>query len=357
MRTATPFVLAAVVSLGCTRPIAVQDTPSPSTMAVAWQQDIDVAGLRYLAVGPRAVFVTGSESGVSAYAREDGRRLWSQPLTAAAQPVAIGGVVVVPAAERIEAFDQGTGEPRWRLAASATPPAIVEAAGDLVLLRQGAVLRALGPDGAERWQVLLPAEPATPVIRTGEALLVGLTTSALAAIDPATGATKWTAALPSTPTALVAIDDQLFAPGTDGVLYAFRIARGVSLQRLWRHRAVATVGAPAIGDRRVYVAMIDNTVKAFDRGGGSRVWSSPVRARPVTGPLLLGDTIIVPLSNGELAQILAASGRPPQDEQARPAGILARMSAAAVADGAMYAVVTAQNEATTLVAWRGAPPR
>jgi hypothetical protein len=127
------------------------------------------------------------------------------------------------------------------------------------------------------------------------------------------------------------------------------------LKRIWRtRRAVAAIGNPAIGERFAYVTLIDNTLRAFDRKGGSQRWSSPLESRPVAGPILIGETVIVPLAAGDLAQIPAATGAKPTPAQEPTSRASVRMDAMAASQSDLYAIVTGANGATTLVAWRTA---
>jgi outer membrane protein assembly factor BamB len=176
----------------------------------------------------------------------------------------------------------------------------------------------------------------------------------MVALDPATGATKWTAKLPSPAASLAAADGQLFVPTQEKELLAYRIT-AEGLKRMWRHRdrSIAAVGAAAIGSRRVFYSMMDNTLKAFDRSGGTKVWTASLDSRPVAGPMLLGDDAIVPLASGDLAQISAATGRTPAKTDKPQAG-RPGLVATAFFDGSAYVVLAERNETARLVAWRAA---
>jgi len=342
-------------AVACLTPLAKQATAPKPPMTVAWQTEIALEGQRHLAVGTRAVIVAGSESGISAHAIDDGHLLWHGSTSTNAQPVTIGRLVVVAVEGSLQALDQQTGQEAWQITVGATeasPPLSLSATDNLLFASQGTSVTALRPDGSIAWQRALPSPLVTQIVRSGDVLLAGLQEPEMAAIDPGTGATRWSVRLPAAATALAAVADQVFVPTAKGELFAYRVAAG-GPKRMWRHRnrAVPAVGAPVVSEKRVFYALIDNTLKAFDRNGGTKVWTTPLESRAVTGPILVGGHVIVPLSSGALAQVPAADGKLPEKPSAAPV-TTGRMGAHAVSNGSVYAIMTASNATTTLVAWR-----
>jgi outer membrane protein assembly factor BamB len=353
MKSATIYVLAALASISClTGGAAVQQkTPAPQ-FARAWQRDIESDDARYVAAGQNAVLVAGSESGLSALALDDGRVLWHEERTSTIRPIAAGTSFVVATAEGLEALDQKTGQTAWRVPRAPDASLTLQSSQQLILGVDDKGIQAWRFDGTPAWQRALPAPASSRVASSEDALVLGLQNSELLAVDPTTGAVKWTAPLPAAITALTATGRELFAPGNDGALYAFRTDAGLKRVWKWRHRAVTAVGGAAIGERFVFYTLGDNTLRAFDRDGGSQRWSFPLASRPFAGPLLLGTDIVVPLINGEVVQVVAETGKA-RSEATKQAGKTALLTGdVAVFQGTVYTLVTSGSTVTTVVAWR-----
>jgi outer membrane protein assembly factor BamB len=350
MRSATTYILLLLAGSGCATGAAVQDKPAEAAMNVAWQKEIEIAGAAHLAIGLRAVVVAGAESGLSAYALDDGRPLWRSEKTSLVQPVITGGLVVIATSEAVEALSEETGTTAWhtRIEANALPPTL-HATAQLVVLVRGTQIQAWGSGGSPAWQKILPSVPTTNVVAVSGSLLIGLRTPEIAALSAATGEIQWSAEVPAPPTALTLVEDRLYAPATDGRLSAYRIDSGLKLQ--WRYRAVPAIGVAIVDEERVYFTLIDNTVRALDRDDGAQRASFPLSSRPVGGAILVASTLFVPLSDGDLARIPVAPGTKP--ETAKPAtNTSVRLSAAAMSEDRVYAIVTPENGATSLTAWR-----
>jgi len=79
-------------------------------------------------------------------------------------------------------------------------------------------------------------------------------------------------------------------------------------------------GAPTVAGSRVYVVDLDNQVIAFDVNTGSVEWSyrgivEPARIMRASSPAITGDTVIAPMSSGEVFAFRAATGQPVWQEE------------------------------------------
>jgi outer membrane protein assembly factor BamB len=79
-------------------------------------------------------------------------------------------------------------------------------------------------------------------------------------------------------------------------------------------------GAPTVAGSRVYVVDIDNQILAFDVNTGSVEWSyrgivEPARIMRASSPAVTGDTVIAPMSSGEVFAFRAATGQPVWQEE------------------------------------------
>jgi len=117
---------------------------------------------------------------------------------------------------------------------------------------------------------------------------------------------RWRLPLPTTPVSLAAHRDRLYFGGKDGALYAYRQHSGDRTD--WRFLLTAAVGGLAVDDRLVYSALVDNTVRAFDRVTGNQRWSVSLSTRAAAGPIRSESAVIVPLTTGAL-DVVDTSGK------------------------------------------------
>lgn len=74
-------------------------------------------------------------------------------------------------------------------------------------------------------------------------------------------------------------------------------------------------GAPTVSGARVYVVDIDNQIIAFNTQTGQVEWSyrgivEPARIMRASSPAVTGDTVIAPMSSGEVFALRASTGQP-----------------------------------------------
>ena len=106
-------------------------------------------------------------------------------------------------------------------------------------------------------------------------------------------------------------DGKLFVATGFGDLFALDAASG---ERIW-HNAVGIPfrASPTVHDRRVFVETYDNTMSAYDAADGSQLWSHQGESEVAailgsTSPAVVGSTVIVPYSSGELVAIRVDTG-------------------------------------------------
>ncbi len=74
-------------------------------------------------------------------------------------------------------------------------------------------------------------------------------------------------------------------------------------------------GAPTVAGTKVYVVDIDNQIIAFDTQTGEIEWSyrgivEPARIMRASSPAVTGETVIAPMSSGEVFALRASTGQP-----------------------------------------------
>ena len=210
------------------------------------------------------------------------RRLASQSFT---PPLVAGGRVFALGADRsLSALDGRTGRLLWT-----TPPQ-----ADALVLRQNGLLMAVG-----------------------NTLVAGLS-GRLTGLDPDTGSTRWEAPVAA-------------ARGTNDVERLVDLVGGVARQDsvvcarafqaavgcvnaaggtlLWSKPADGATGLAGDG-ALVFGAEADGKVIAWNAASGERVWlNETLRWRDLTGPLVLGRSVVVGESTGQLLLLARADGK------------------------------------------------
>jgi outer membrane protein assembly factor BamB len=106
------------------------------------------------------------------------------------------------------------------------------------------------------------------------------------------GAERWTANLRASPGEPFAIGGTVYVGTRDKIFYAIDAGSG----RIEDHPRIGGPlrGRVAVDDQRVYMAGLDNMLRVVRRNGGALLWQKSLVYRPVAGPVLIGNTVIVP---------------------------------------------------------------
>jgi outer membrane protein assembly factor BamB len=218
--------------------------------------------------------------------------LWSSTLTAEQSLAADADRVYVAAGEAIHALTAGAGDVSWRVptggAVTAAPLAqagwvIAAAGGDLIAIRAA--------DGVVIWRKHVGPIEFRPSL-DGELLVVSLVEGQVLALDLRDGSTRWTTELHASPGEPLAIGGRVYVGTKSKWFYALLASSG----RIEDQRPLGSEvrGRVAVDDQHVYVTALDNMVRAFKRRGGSVRWQKGLPYRPASGPVLVGNTVVVP---------------------------------------------------------------
>jgi outer membrane protein assembly factor BamB len=252
-----PVVYALEVATGRQRWRAVLD---PGT-DLQWAAPV-VDGGQVLVADTLSHEGSASASHLHALAAASGRRRWAADLHAPTQgffplgPVVAGGLAYLPTASgQLLAVDTGSGREVWR-DDSGFPVVAGVRDGLLIALVGDRLIGFDAAGGTRRWQTPVATGPGDAwAVLDGDAVLV-IAGGELMAVDAATGAARWRAAV--------------------GPAAAQPVAAG----------------------ERVYVATQDRLV-AVDRGSGREVWTS-ARLRPSTAPVVTSGRVVVATRDGAL---------------------------------------------------------
>ncbi|HEX5217128.1 MAG TPA: PQQ-binding-like beta-propeller repeat protein [Vicinamibacterales bacterium] len=324
-------------------PGIAQQNQAELLYARGWEQPIDSSDGMTVAVGARSVYLGGKSLAVSARNLSDGLQLWTSPLKPAA-PIVVGdGLVFVLSDDRLTALDETTGAARWSSPAVPSPGPVLH--GGIILLPTATGLQARrAADGSETWKQDLGGAPVTRPAVHASTVYIALGDKTLVALELGSGAIRWRTPQELQPTTLLA-SDGLIAMGTaESFLCAARQVTGVmswcfpSLDGPEMVRA-AIAGDPVRQGKKLYVALVDNTLRTFSAGSGALLQREPLPARPASDPRQVGPWLIVPLSSGQFVLFSIATGK--EIASLAPPREIATLQAAAIAaDGSVLVSVT-----------------
>lgn len=329
----TAGALAAVVLAGCAggsaRPKPAELPPNVAVVGVrsAWTAKLPTVDfpLQVSVQGQRVTLAATDGTVVTLDAATGGeinRQSLGEPLTAG---VGSDGRVnaVVTRANEVVALDGTRTLWRKRMPTQSYTAPLVAGGRVFVLGADRSVSAFDAQNGAQIWHLERPAEPlvlrqAGVLVAVGNTLVAGLS-GRMVGIDPDNGSVRWEAPLAS-------------ARGTNDVERLIDLVGGVSRQgRLLCARAFqAAVGCvdasngsvkwtkPASGatglagdGERVFGAEADGRVFAWQAATGERAWTTDrLQWRYLTGPLVLGRSIVVGDSTGLLHLLSRTDGAP-----------------------------------------------
>ncbi|HUG52213.1 MAG TPA: PQQ-binding-like beta-propeller repeat protein [Vicinamibacteria bacterium] len=222
------------------------------TGATLWQ----VAGRSgALALGGGLLALRAEDGAVWAMSPEDGAAQWkAESGVAGTFPPVLGGGHIVIAGEGLAVLEAATGRVVWSDmdAKAATAPALTTTA--VVLGEADGHLRSRDlATGRVQWSLATTGPlQAAPVADDRGRILVGTTDRRFLSIDGENGKERWT----------------------------WRLGADV------QHRAV-------LFERLVLFATHEDVLYALDRGNGHLAWRAPLPSRPLSGPILFGDAVVV----------------------------------------------------------------
>ena len=229
---------------------------------------------------------------ITAHSMTDGAVRWTVPLAAAKPLAADDKRVYVADGEMLHALSAADGKVAWRVVAGrpmTAPPlahagwVLLAAAGDLIAIR--------AEDGAVVWRMTLgPIE--FPPSLDGDLLAVSLVDGRVIALDLEDGSERWTKNLYSSPGEPFVVGERVYVGTQDKTFYVLYASSG----RVEDHRAIGSQvrGRVAVDDERVYMAGLDNMLRAVRRRGGALLWQKSLVYRPAAGPVLIGEMVLVP---------------------------------------------------------------
>lgn len=331
--------------------------PLPDPLTPAWQHTLTLPeGSKetpFLTAGQSMIFLNSAEMGLTAYAAEDGSPLWAATDRSKISVAAFGSRVAVASEAGLTVLSQADGTQAWGTGLPAMPSSLF-GFGDRIGATVGQDLLTWSNPGDMR-RTELGALPVTRVVFSDGTLYVGLAEPSLVAIDAGTGAIRWRVPLPAKPESLTVYGPLLYLGAEDSIYFY-----STSGEAKWdkRRRLVGTRGEPVVDDRFVYFALLDNTVRAFDRKGGAERWSTNIGARAKAGPMLIGPSVAVAVETGNVVEVLAADGKRRMPATAPKLTFERVQHVVATGDGTrIVTIATSSDDQRLLTAWARPKPK
>jgi outer membrane protein assembly factor BamB len=272
---------------------------------VRWQVALSSAAGTPPVLAAGVLAVSLRDGGVVAHRTPDGTRAWSIDL-APSQPLAADDErLYAITAGSVHALESATGTVAWTTPVpGVTLPPLVRA-GWLILAGDAGVVALRASDGREMWRVEPGAVRGRPAI-DGDLVYVPVAGARVVALEITTGAVRWQRVLGGEPGEPYGVGGRVYLGAEDRWFYALTARDG---EVEWRARAgAAPRGRPAADEDRVYFVGFDNVLYAYDRGHGALRWRVGVPYRPTAGPVVLGETLIVPGPTADLISYGAQAG-------------------------------------------------
>ena len=240
-----------------------------------------------------------------------------------------GRVFVATQGGRVSGLDRFTGKTLWQVAGR---PGALAFGGKVLALREadGTVWCMDPDDGSARWKAESGVAGTLPPVVTAERIVIA--GEGLAVLDAATGRVVWSAADARAATAPALTATYVVLGEADGHVRARDLATG---RLLWSHATARALLAPPVADDRgrllvgttdrrflsldgekgdarwtwrlggdvqhaaalfgrlVLFATHEDVLYALDRGNGNLAWRAALPSRPLSGPVLFGDAVLV----------------------------------------------------------------
>jgi outer membrane protein assembly factor BamB len=307
-----------------------------------------------LAASPDHIWIAGPTYGLEARAAVDGRVIWKNAGGVVGPPALAEGLILGVSDRRLVAWDRDTGAERWAVQGQTAVAGVTSAEGLVVLADDRGLSAYRAADGIRLWGYeIASTNMARPLILPDA--VFAATRDSIVALDPSSGAVRWTAPADMVPTGFAASAHALyFGVERGGVCSVGR--RSGRLNWCFSVR-IPAVDAPAVGTHGVYAAFLDNTVRVFDLEDGARIETYSLGARPAASPTVAEGAWVLPLVSGQVFLGSLDPSQPtsklsPSDFDTSPS-----LEAAAVgADRRTIAVLTVSPTSRSLTTFRMATP-
>ena len=300
----TTILLAIAQVVGGLAPVAQQSLPT----AIRWSVEISASPAASPVIDHDHVFIVLQSGVVSARTISDGSSSWEVPLKSDRALVADGGRVYAATADQIVALNAADGTKAWSIQSAPVTAPLAAQGGWLIAATAKSLTAFRTADGSQVWTRDLAGVEVTPTLE-GDNLYVPLSDGRLLAITLQTGADRWVKTFVGPLSEVLAFPDQILFGTGDRSFFGLRAVDG---ELDWQRVRLGSIvrGRPIADEHHVYVAAMDNTLRAYRRSNGALLWHPSVPFRPTTGPTLIDGAVVVAGSAAELRAFTASNGAP-----------------------------------------------
>jgi outer membrane protein assembly factor BamB len=289
--------------------VAVPPPPTHSLpTTIRWSVEISASPAAPPVIDGDLIFIVLQPGVISARRGSDGKPAWEVSLQSE-RPVAVeGGRVYVATADQIVALNATDGVKVWSAQTPKVTVPLVAQGGWVIAATENGVTAFRSADGSLVWTRDLVGARVMPTIE-GDSLYVPLESGRLLALDLQTGADRWGKNYVGPLSEVLALPGEIFFGTDDKWFFCVRAADG---ERVWERVRLGSVlrGRAIADENHIYVASMDNTLRAYRRTNGALLWHPSVPFRPTTGPVLIDSAVVVAGNAAELRAFDAGTGRP-----------------------------------------------
>lgn len=335
----TFILMSALILFACTAtdntipPNPLEDFTQTLNVQTLWSAQPTSGGTQtYLrltpAVNAKQVFVDGYNGEVVSLDSQTGQEIWRVDLNInLTSGVAILGnaIYLVSESGEVYALSVKDGSTIWETSVSSEVLATPTAIGGAVYVKSidGALTAFSASDGRQLWRYTQPVpslilhEESQPVI-AGHYVVVGFANGKLAVINRQTGHALWARAVSEPQGATdvermvdidmspVVVNGVVYVATYQGYIAAFELQSG---KMLWRHKISSYTGIAADAGR-LYISDAQSYLWSFAQSSGAVAWrQTHLLGREITGPVLLGNNVLVADGYGYVHWMNKSSGQ------------------------------------------------
>lgn len=271
-----------------------QATVPLATLHPKWSITLETPAAAPAAYDRDTAYVPLRGGSLIAIGLDHGQVRWNRDLSTEVTPGTGDGMVFVATEGQVEALTAESGETRWQTAIPGRVTLLKWDTGWLICGTDAGDVAALrASDGTLVWRATLGSPMVVPPAAALDRLYLALDAGRIVALDLASGELAWEHGVEDRISSLSSTAGQLIV-GTSRAVINLDPASG---RRQWRWRVGGPSSGPATSDERhIYFASRENVVRAVDRSNGNLAWYAELTSRPVGGPSLFQETVLVPIS-------------------------------------------------------------
>jgi outer membrane protein assembly factor BamB len=307
-RIATTAILLGSVFLAGTSGLAQSRVRGVSLLPIGphWTRELPFGDAIQLVIGESRVLVA-SDARIDALSWSTGDPAWISELATSVPPLIHDGRVFAAADDQIHALTELTGRVEWRLPVGAVKVPLVYRSGWLFVVGDNGKLRGVrAADGVVLWEASASSDKwALQPVVDGDSVFGMTTDGVLTAWRVSDGVQLWQIQATPAPVAVLTAHGHVYV-ATNGRLTSYRQTTGALR---WSYEVEMPVVSRLAADlTHVYLATVDNSVRAHRASNGHLVWKRIVDARVVDGLTVDGSHVLVPQSDGTIRFMLTETG-------------------------------------------------